>query len=68
MAIIEKQFLYEIKKLQTDYAIQAVQRPNKRDAFEYGEHHGVEKGLLMAEELFNRLLKGDEEDESKPRR
>ncbi len=53
--------LAEIKRLQTDWAVSALRQPSGRDAFDYGHAAGVMRGLAMAEEAVEKVLRGDEE-------
>lgn len=57
-----------VTKLQGEvksYAVKAVQNPSKRDAFEYGSHHGYLKALDHVEQWINELLEEEGDDEGK---
>ena len=62
--MIEQTLLRKLKELQSDYALESLQRPNTRDAFEYGHRVGVIGGLDMAVGLLLTLL--DEERNGNP--
>jgi len=57
--MIETKLLRKLKELQSDTALQALQQPNQRDAFEYGYRAGTIYGLEMAVNLLLNLI--DEE-------
>jgi hypothetical protein len=57
-----------ITKLQSrahEYAKDALEKPTKRDAFEYGVHHGYVKALSHVEQWIAELLEEQEDDDSK---
>jgi len=62
--MIEQALLRKLKELQSEYALESLQRPNTRDAFEYGHRVGVIGGLDMAVGLLLTLL--DEERNGNP--
>lgn len=53
------QYLDRLKSEQSNYAFSAIQTPDKRDAFEYGQRCGVLEGLLRAERLLLELIDED---------
>lgn len=53
-------FLGRLKKTKAEYPGRALSAPVRGDAFEYGHHSGVMKGLDMAEKLIEQML--EEED------
>jgi hypothetical protein len=56
---IEQALLGALKAEQADYALQALRKPNQRDAFEYGYRVGVLAGLDRAVEILLKLLDED---------
>jgi len=57
--VIEQVLLNKLKAEQARFALEALQRPNQRDAFEYGYRAGVIAGLDNAVGILLKLL--DEE-------
>lgn len=51
-----KVFLDRLKNEQATHAFVSLQRPDKRDAFEYGQRCGRLEGLLRAEQLLLELI------------
>jgi len=56
---LEQALLHALKAEQDDFALQALRRPNQRDAFEYGHRVGVLAGLDRAVEILLKLLDED---------
>lgn len=61
--MIEQALLNRLKELQRSYALESLQKPNLRDAFEYGHRSGVIHGLEMAVELLINLVKEERDDD-----
>lgn len=59
--VVLRRFLARVKEEKADLALQALQRPQDKTAFGYGEASGLIKGLECAERLFNEVI-GEEED------
>lgn len=65
--INEQQLIAKLKELSTKTAVEGLQRPVRKDSYEYGELAGKVQGLAMAEELITKLL-SEEEDKGVPRK
>lgn len=59
-----KKLLARLEEEAHKYALEAISKPSKRDAFEYGVHHGVLKGIRLAEQWLEEELKEEEDDDS----
>lgn len=46
--MIEQVLLNRLKEAQREYALEALQKPNNRDSFEYGHRVGIVAGYEMA--------------------
>lgn len=60
----EKRILNALKQQQAAYALQTLQRPANKDAFEYGQRCGVIEGYEHAINLVIKLVKEEEDDGS----
>jgi hypothetical protein len=60
--VTEVQLLGRLKQEQAAYALLALQKPNAKDAFEYGHRSGVVAGLELA---MSTLLKMVDEENSR---
>ena len=56
---LEQALLSALKAEQAEFALQALRKPNQRDAFEYGCRAGVLAGLDRAIEILLKLLDED---------
>lgn len=56
-----QQFIAKLKELSADTALKGLQRPTRKDSYEYGELSGKVQGLAMAEELLLKLLEEGED-------
>lgn len=56
-------YLDRLKGMQASYPLEALGNPSRRTEFEYGEHCGVVKGLLLAEQLLVKVLEDEENDD-----
>lgn len=45
------------------YAKEALETPGKGTSFEFGTHHGVLKGLSLAEQLVREVLEEEDNDD-----
>jgi hypothetical protein len=54
---LETTLLNQLKARQQQFALEALTRPQARDAFEYGFRSGVVAGLAAAEEILINLIK-----------
>jgi hypothetical protein len=55
-----KKYLAELKAMRVRHALEALENPNRNgvhSGFSYGEVVGVDKGLRLAEELLEKVLK-----------
>ena len=64
MSNIETRFLNALKAQQQSFALEALRKPQTRDAFEYGYRVGVVAGYEAAIDVLLQLLK--EEKDSDP--
>lgn len=64
MSNIETRFLNALKAQQQRFALEALRKPQTRDAFEYGYRVGVVAGYEAAIDILLQLLK--EEKDSDP--
>ena len=55
--------LNRLKKDQQDFALDAMRRPQTRDAFEYGHRVGIVQGYESAITVLLQLLKEERDDE-----
>lgn len=60
---IEKQFLEQLKRLQVEYAVETLTKPNDKSEFGFGQVCGVYRGLLRAEQLFKKVI-GEDDDQA----
>jgi hypothetical protein len=58
-----EQMLARLKAEQASFALQAMQRPQTRDAFEYGHRSGIVQGYEAAINVLLTLLKEEREGE-----
>ena len=63
MPSIEKLFLAKLTEVKAQYAQEALNSPKNKTEFGFGQASGVYHGLLLAEQLFNKMI-GEEDDES----
>jgi hypothetical protein len=56
-----EEYTERLEDLTAKSAFEFIAKPNRRDAFEYGERVGIVRGLQMARELINAMQ--NEEDE-----
>lgn len=64
MSLFNK-YLGLLKSEQAKYAMESLQRPARRDEFEYGERCGHLAGLLRAEQLLLQLIEDDKNESRK---
>lgn len=58
---LETKLLNRLKSRQQTFALEALQRPNTKDTFEYGRSAGVIAGLEMALETLVNCVKEERE-------
>lgn len=58
----EAAFLQRLKAAQIEYALEALRKPNMRDAFEYGQRVGMVAGLEHAIALLLNQLSEEKHD------
>lgn len=58
---VEKKFLEQLKRLQTQYAAEILTKPKDKTEFGFGHASGFYGGLLRVEQLFNEVI-GEEND------
>lgn len=64
MGVIEK-YIAELQELKPKAATDSLQNPESKDGYGLGVAVGIQRGIEMAQQKFEQVLKGDEDE---PRR